>query len=283
MIAVAKDIRRPALIYLGGKWKLAPWLLKNFPPHRTYVEPFGGGASVLLRKAAARYEIYNDLNGDLVNLFRVLRDPEQGPRLVELIRLTPFSRAEFFDAYESTEDPVERARRIIVRSFMGHGTNSVFCPHRNGFRSKEHKAGSPPSRSWGNYPESLAQICERFRGVTVECEPASKVIERYDSPDTLFYVDPPYVESTRTFKLSRAKTFYPHEIDDAGHVALAEQLHAVQGMVVLSGYASPLYDHLYGDWVMRKKRAYTYGALKRTECAWFNLAAWIQRHKVDAP
>ncbi|MBH9009927.1 DNA adenine methylase [Pseudomonas aeruginosa] len=105
-----KGVRRPILRYHGGKWKLAPWIIQHLPPHHTYVEPFGGAASVLLRKARSHAEVYNDLNGDVVNLFRVARD--HGEKLRQALTLTPFARDEFEASYVETTDPLERARRF---------------------------------------------------------------------------------------------------------------------------------------------------------------------------
>ena len=116
---------RPVLRWHGGKWRLAPWIISHFPPHRSYVEPFGGAASVLLRKERSYGEVYNDLDDLVVNLFRVLRHPEWGGALLESLCLTPFSRIEFEQAIEPGEgDPIEAARRLIIRSFMGFGSNA---------------------------------------------------------------------------------------------------------------------------------------------------------------
>src|SRR5690606_19105648 len=114
--------RRPVLRWHGGKWLLAPWIIEHFPAHRVYVEPFGGAGSVLMRKPRTYAEIWNDLDGEVVNIFRVLRSPDAN-RLVDALRLTPFSRQEFTGAYEPSSDPVERARRLVIRSFMGFGSN----------------------------------------------------------------------------------------------------------------------------------------------------------------
>lgn len=132
-------VSRPALRWHGGKWRLAPWVLRHFPAHRTYVEPFGGAASVLLRKERAYAEVYNDLDGEVVGLFRVLQNDDAAARLMRLLEMTPFARAEFRLAYEPTDDPVERARRLIIRAFMGFGSNahaSAAKGHRStGFRA----------------------------------------------------------------------------------------------------------------------------------------------------
>ena len=113
---------RPALRWHGGKWILAQWIIGHFPKHQAYVEPFGGAASVLIRKPVSYAEIYNDLDHTVVNFFKVLRS-DRAQELVEVLRLTPFSRVEFMEAYGESDDPVERARRLVIRSFMGFGSN----------------------------------------------------------------------------------------------------------------------------------------------------------------
>lgn len=263
--------RRPVLRYHGGKWLLAPWIIGFFPEHRVYVEPFGGGASVLLRKRPSEREVYNDLDEDVVTLFRVLRDPVASSRLVELVRLTPFARTEFEDAYEPTEDDVERSRRLVVRSFMGFGS-SVFANHATGFRdyTKDHDRPRFPAADWANYPDSLAAVVERFRAVVVDRRDALEVIDRHDSPATLFYVDPPYVLETRgCAKGVRQK--YAMELDDDYHRRLAAVLRNVAGTVILSGYGCPLYDsELFPDWHRVEKETHADGAQDRTEVLWMN-------------
>jgi DNA adenine methylase len=137
---------RPLLRWHGGKWLLAPWIISHFPPHRVYVEPYGGAFSVGLRKPRVYAEIWNDLDGELVNLFRVLREPPLAARLVDQVRLTPFAREEFNAAYAPSEDPLERARRLVVRSFMGHGADGGSGIYRTGFRANTTRAGTIGTR-----------------------------------------------------------------------------------------------------------------------------------------
>ena len=257
---------RPVLRWHGGKWLLAPWIIEHFPPHEVYVEPFGGAASVLLRKPVAYGEIYNDLDQTVVNLFRVLRS-DQADRLVRELRLTPFSRDEFREAYEPTEDPVEAARRLIIRSFMGFGSNG----HNKltGFRANSNRSGTTPSHDWQNYPDSLALVIQRLRGVTVENKDARQVMSQHDGPDTLHYVDPPYVFQTR----SDDGADYAHELSDDQHAELLQFLRGLCGMVVLSGYPSDLYDTALADWHRVERAALADGARKRTEVLWINPAA----------
>lgn len=260
-----REVTRPALRYHGGKWKLAPWIISNLPAHRVYVEPFGGAASVLLRKPRSYAEVYNDLDGEIVNLFCVLRDRKAAGELVSGLRLTPFARDEFAQAYEHADAPVERARRTIIKSFMGFGSNAIHMV--SGFRCNSNRSGTTPAHDWANYPDALLALIDRMQGVAIENKDAISVIHQHDGPETLFYVDPPYVFGTR----SDGAADYAHEMTDADHCGLAEVLHAVRGMVVLSGYPCALYDdELYADWIRIERRALADGAKARTEVLWMS-------------
>lgn len=240
---------RPAIRYYGGKWRVAPWIIAHFPPHRQYIEPFGGAASVLLQKPRSYGEIYNDRYGDVVNVFRVLQDPELAAELRRRCELTPFARAEFNRACKPTRDRVDRARRTIVRSFMGFGSAGG-QGGATGFRYNSNRTGTTPAKDWSRWPAQIIAFTRRLQGVVIEHRPALRVIAEHDRPDALFYVDPPYVFSTRGDRRHRkTRGRYRHEMSDDDHRALAAALHAACGMVVLSGYHSPLYDELYGDWV----------------------------------
>ncbi|MGC1305234.1 MAG: DNA adenine methylase [Caulobacteraceae bacterium] len=266
------DVSRPAIRYLGGKFRLARRILPHFPPHRTYVEPFGGAGSVLAQKPRAYAEIYNDLDGELINLFRVLRDPVQSVELVRLVGLTPFARIEFEDAYVLSSDPVERARRLIVRASMGHGNIAARIDRTTGFRRDARRSSTIPAHDWMNLPPALAVFAERMRGVVIESRPASELIAHFDGPDTLIYADPPYVHSTRSEKRTRLapSSGYVHEMSDEEHVALLEQLRDVQGGVVLSGYAHPIYDERLSDWKRVEIVTHADGARPRIEVLWIN-------------
>ena len=259
-------VTRPVLRWHGGKWNLAPWVIQHLPAHRIYVEPFGGAASVLLRKPRAYAEVYNDLDDDVVGLFRVLRDPVSASQLVSSIRLTPFARIEQVEAYEQAADPVERARRLIVRSYMGFGSNGTH--RKTGFRANSNRSGTTPARDWANYPDPLAAVAERMVGVTVENRDAKAVMAAHDGPATLHYVDPPYMPETRD-----KGGDYAHELTADQHVELLQFLRTLGGMVVLSGYPSPVYDDLLADWTRVERKALADGARARTEVLWINPAA----------
>ncbi len=259
-------VKRPAIRYHGGKWSLAPEIIRHFPNHRVYTEAFGGGASILLRKPRTYAEIYNDLDGEIVNLFKVIRD--HGDRFAELLRLTPFSREEFNQAEIKSEDAIEQARRTVVRSFMGFGSSSIHKP--SGFRSNSNRSGTTPAHDWGNYPKNIRGLVERLQGVVIENRDAVHILTRHDGPDTLHYVDPPYVHSTRSNGKKGNVHQYLYEMTDAQHRELSELLHGLQGMVALSGYPSPLYDELYRDWPSVKIQALADGARPRVEQLWLS-------------
>lgn len=269
---------RPVLRWHGGKWRLAPWIIGHFPPHRVYVEPFGGAASVLLRKPRTYAEVYNDLDDEVVGLFRVLRDPAGAERLAELLRLTPFARAEFTGAYQPTDDPVERSRRLIVRAFMGFGSNAHASQHKGhrstGFRASSSRLGTTPAADWANYPEALAGIVARLLGVVIECRDAREVMAQHDGPATLHYVDPPYLPETRALgnRYDLAWRMYRHELSREDHAGLLAFLAGLEGMVVLSGYPDPLYDATLAGWRRVTTETYADGARPRTEVLWINPA-----------
>lgn len=264
---------RPILRYHGGKWRLAPWVIEQMPAHRVYVEPFAGGASVLLRKERSYAEVYNDLDGEVVNVFRVLRDPQTAAGLRMALSLTPYSRDEFNAAYEPTEDPVERARRTLIRSHMGFGSAAFNSAHGTGMRTYTGgNRGRLPSKDWANLPIQIAAYCERLAGIVIENRDAFEVMRTHDAPDVLHYVDPPYVLSTRGCA-SGVRQKYRHELTDEKHRELAQVLKSLQGMVLLSGYSCDLYEELFGDWERIDRPAMADGANPRTECLWINGAA----------
>ena len=261
---------RPLLRYHGGKWLLAPWIISHFPEHKIYVEPYCGAASVLMRKARSFDEVINDMDDEVVGLFRVLRDNTTRGNLIESLRFTPFSRVDFNAAYEETADPVERARRMVVRSFMGFGSGSFNRRYSTGFRAASKQTGRPHSKDWANVPDALWAVAERLKGVTIENRDALHVIRQQDHSEALFYVDPPYLNSTRP---NSNKKQYQFNLSDDDHRALAELLRAVKGKVIVSGYKSELYDQLYPGWNKAECTAQAsgqHGRIQRTEVLWMN-------------
>lgn len=266
---------RPVLRYHGGKFRLAPWVISFFPRHSCYVEPFGGAGSVLLQKDPVGAECYNDLDGEIVNIFRILRDPNRARELTRRVEFTPYSRDEFNWSYEPPADDLDAAHKLIVRSFMGHGSDSATRSCRTGFRAKLTEGRVLPAFEWARWHEAIPAFTERLKGVVIENRDAHQVIRRLDGPNTLCYVDPPYCHSTRSALTGRSgKTHgYRHEMSDDDHRELAATLRSVRGMVVLSGYPSELYDHeLYSDWERHSRDAQADRGLTRTEVVWLNPA-----------
>lgn len=263
----ALKLTRPLVRYHGGKWRLADWIISHFPQHRTYVEPYGGGASVLLKKPRSYSEVYNDLDAEIVNLFYVVR--EHGEALQEKIEKTPFARDEFMLAWLESEDPLERARRTLIRAYMGFGSaavskrSAVEGKAATGFRANSNRSGTTPAADWRNYPKSLPAIIERLRGVVIENRDAMEVMRQHDAPGVLHYVDPPYVAATRD-----AGGDYRHEMNDEQHMELAKFLNNLEGMVVVSGYESEIYAEAFEGWDIVKKNALADGAQKRVEVLW---------------
>jgi DNA adenine methylase len=265
---------KPILRYYGGKWRLAPWIISHFPDHRLFVEPFGGAASVLLTKERSYAEVYNDLDGDIVNLFRVLQNKNQFDELRDKLAYTPFSRAEYELAFEATREPVEQARRLLIRSWMGYGTGSA-TSYKSGYRTNVRSAANPAG-DWLRLVSQIETFATRFMGVNIEQRPAGDVVSGHDSETTLFYCDPPYLLQTRN------RATYRYEMSDSDHVTLAGQLRDCVGMVILSGYPCDLYDiDLYADWHRVEKVTQSEAHGRRTEVMWINDHAWDKLYSND--
>lgn len=273
-------IDRPVLRYHGGKFRIAPWVIEHFPPHRTYVEPFGGAAGVLLQKPRAYSEVYNDLDGDVVNFFRVLRDPAQLDRLLQVCVATPYARVEFEDAWEPVDDPIERARRLTIRAQMGFGSAGA-TKATTGFRIDTKREYETAQHLWAMYPDAIANAGQRLAAVLIENRPAIAVMAQHDDPDALHFVDPPYVHSTRVMGAGKAG-YYRHEMTDEQHVELLEFLNTLTGMVVLSGYRSELYDSRLQGWTRdetQSRASAGRGGVARTEVLWLNDAAIARQNQ----
>lgn len=248
---------------------MADWVISHFPPHRFYLEPFGGGASVLLKKPRSKCELYNDLDGEVVNYFRVLRDPEQAADLKAMLELTPFAREEMKAAFQPLEngDPVERARRFFIRMSMPMG-GKMQCATR-GFRTRRGVDESTPAADFVNYPRHIEAFTARLRNVVIESRAALEIIRFHDEDDCLFYCDPPYLKDLRN---ARGAETYRHDMEDEDHIALAETLCSIKGLAIVSGYPSELYERLYGSagWVLKKRDALAGSGRATVECLWLS-------------
>lgn len=257
--------------WYGGKFSHLDWLLPLLPPCHHYCEPFGGSAAILLNRTPSPVETYNDLDGEVVNFFRVLR--EQKDKLIEAIGLTPFSREEFAKACQL--DPnlsdFERARRFYVRARQvrtGLAQTATIGRWANCKNTTRNGMSGVISR-WLGGVEDLAFIAERLLRVQIENRPAIDVIELYDSKETLFYCDPPYIHGTRGDTKS-----YGYEMSDDQHRRLAKVLNSVKGLVAISNYQCDLMDELYPipKWKKHRSPLRTIHSTKdkRQEVLWVN-------------
>ncbi|MGI8308048.1 DNA adenine methylase [Saccharopolyspora hattusasensis] len=255
----------PPIAYFGGKTRLAGRIVAQLPDHEHYVEPFGGSLAVLLAKGRSRMETVNDLDGELMTFWRVLRD--RPTELARVCALTPHSRTEHQAANAAVAEELEQARRVWVQLTQGRaGLRAA-----TGWRHYADPAGSGASMPdyLQGYIGRMYIAAERLAGVSLECRPALELIARYGrSPNVLLYVDPPYLGSTRF------SGGYVHEMRSEGeHRELAAALHDCTASVVLSGYDSPLYTELYDGWhVSRINTTTGQGGTRqeRTEVLWSN-------------
>jgi DNA adenine methylase len=267
------EIKRPALRYYGGKWKLAPWIISHFPEHRNYVEPCGGAASVLLQKPRSELETFNDINKNIVNFFAVLRD--NPGELIRRINLTPWARAEYELSIIPADDIIEQARRTAIALWM-----SISAGEPTGWRvdkDSRKRFGKPVCF---DILEHNLEICaERFRGVQIENRDAIDIIRRFDTDETLIYFDPPYMLDTRT-----CKNGYKYEVDHEFHVQAAVLLRQAHGFVIISGYQHPLYSELYEmfGWERIDKEVQTNSGGKRVESLWLSpkILEWRQNNRL---
>lgn len=268
-----KNLRAPVAWY-GGKAYYADWLIARFPSHRVYVEPFGGAANVLLRKPPSEVEVYNDLDERIVNLFRVIRDPATLENLHTKLELTPYSRAEFWSAIQAhaTDDPIEKARCFFVACRQARGGIGMSTRSKSAWAisKRTRREMAEPVSKYLSAIDGLADISARFRTVMIESRDAIELLSVYDGLDTFFYLDPPYMPQTRYAR--RADT-YGKEMTIDDHRNLLGAVRNVRGRVMLSGYATPLYDETLQDWTrveLAAKAMMANSGSDRTEVVWMN-------------
>ena len=249
------------LNYPGAKWGMAKQIVSLFPPHRSYLEPFFGSGAVLFNKPPSAIETVNDIDGDIVNFFRVLR--EQPEELAEAISLTPYARDVFYDAHDNrgTTD-FDRAYRFAIRSRMGHGFKTY---QKTGFKIDVYaRERSYCVGCWNNMPEGIMEAAARLKCVQIENQPALDLIRKYNYHNVLIYADPPYLLSTRGGKQ------YCHEMNEQDHLDLLSALRQHKGPVILSGYPSEMYDRELSGWNRLAKKSYNQNADARLEVLWYN-------------
>lgn len=262
---------RPITKYHGGKGRLFQWIVPLLPKHEIYCEPFGGAASVLLNKPKSGREIFNDLEPSIFNLMKVVRDKYE--EFLEIVINIPYERSVyekhrsvyFSDSFSGLSD-VERAVTTYVSKRMSRGgLCGTFC-----WSDRMYSTGPAEVHCWNSSFKNLPLIHERLQGVEMFNRDGLEVIRDSDSVDTLFYVDPPYLHSTRS-----SPNLYIYEMKQAQHESLLECLVNLKGRVALSGYRSKLYDEKLNGWQCITKDTANHSSHlankeRKTECLWVN-------------
>ena len=228
--------------WLGGKSRMVSTIIPLLPPHATYVEPYGGAANILLAKKPSQVECYNDASNLLTNFFRVLQNSDQRTALLDRLEYTPYARMEYANALEHLDDPDPVMKAWAFFTAQSQGISGGGSLGGRKASNWGYSRVSDQAQAFRTHVEKLPAIAERLLGVHIEHGDGVGVIRRWDAPDTFFYLDPPYVDATRTCKKGRAA--YHHEIDDDGQRTLVDNLLRLQGGAILSGYRSPLYEPL---------------------------------------
>jgi len=250
----------PVLKYPGSKWTLADWIIEHIPNHRIYLEPYFGSGAIFFNKTPSEIETINDVSGDVVNLFKVIRDTPE--LLAELVNFTPWSRDEYYLSYEKTGNNLEDARRFLIRCWMAFGTKTS---GRTGWRNDiaGRKYVSCPNM-WKIVPERILLTALRLKDAQIENQAAPDLIRRYKNSEVLIYADPPYPLSTRSGKI------YANEMTDEDHLELLLILKEHPGPVLISGYACELYDNHLNGWCREVRKAQAELAQEREEVLWIN-------------
>ena len=251
------------LNYPGAKWGLASKIVSIMPRHRSYLEPYFGSGAVLFNKLPSAIETVNDIDGDIVNFFKVLR--EKTKELIDAISLTPYSREVFDDAHENRgTTEFDRAYRFAIRSKMGHGFKTY---QKTGFKIDVYaRERSYCVDCWNKMPFMLAEAAMRLKTVQIEKRPALDLIKRFNHDNVLIYCDPPYLLNTRGGKQ------YKYEMNEQDHQDLLAALCDHKGYVILSGYPSEMYDRELRGWHKILEKSYNQNADQRTEVLWCNFA-----------
>lgn len=249
------------LNYPGAKWGMAKEIVSLMPNHRSYLEPFFGSGAVLFNKPPSAIETVNDIDGDIVNFFKVLR--ERPDELAEAIALTPYARDVFDDAHENRGgSDLDRAYRFAIRSKMGHGFKTY---RKTGFKIDVYsRERSYCVSCWNRLPGDLLEAAERLKHVQIENQPALDVIRKFNHDNVLIYADPPYLLETRRGKQ------YRHEMTEQDHVQLLDALKQHKGSVILSGYPSEMYDRELSGWSLIFRKSYNQNSDQRTEVLYCN-------------
>lgn len=260
---------KPILKYPGAKWRLAEFIIAQMPEHKVYLEPYFGSGAVLFNKEPTGIETINDIDGNVVNLFRVIRDrPDELARLIEF---TPWARDEYLQSYELTGDSIEDARRFLVRCWQAFATRTGY---KTGWRHSAQGLCPNMPEQWTKVPSRVKEVAERLKHVQIENMDAVELIKKYNHETVLIYADPPYTLDTRASKI------YAHDITETDHVRLLEVLKKHKGPVILSGYENPLYSEYLGDWRIVRKNMATEKGQSKTEVLWMNFEPAVRQTSI---
>lgn len=251
----------PLLKYPGSKFRLASWIIDKIPYHEVYLEPYFGSGAVLFQKPISRIETINDLNLDVVNFFKVIRDnPDEFTRC---LRLTPYAREEYERAYieEAKDDNIERARKFAIKCWFGFGAS---VRYKNGFRTSQQAMSPDTTKQWNNFIEDIYKGTERLRNCQIESRPALQLLDMYDTSDVFIYLDPPYVPEVRK------KYQYVHEMSKEDHVELLEKIIHHPAKILLSGYDTELYRNYLAKWYVCHRTTQAERGILRQEVLWSN-------------
>lgn len=247
------------LKYPGGKWRISDWIISHFPEHKVYLEPFFGSGAVFFKKSPAYIETINDLDGNIVNLFRVCREnPEE---LASLISITPFARDEFIACYIPSDDPIEQARRTLVRFHQSFGTSNS---SKRSWKNVQTYGGPRCATMWNYLPETILECFDRLKNAQIENKNAIELIERYNNENTLIYIDPPYLQSTRK------RNLYAFEMSNTSHKEMLDVILKSKSKIILSGYDNDLYNSVLTGWRTDEKTTTAQMGLHRVEKIWMN-------------
>ena len=251
--------------YPGAKFRIASWIISQFPEHKTYLEPFFGSGAVFFQKDRSPIETINDLDGRVINLFRCIR--EDPKRLSEMVHWTPYSRSEYDAACIEGEgdDSFEAARKFLISCNMGFGRRMT--GEKNGFKvDKIGREKSYAAQDWSTTEDRIFKAAERLRGVQIENRPAIDIIRQYNYEGVLIYADPPYVLDTRR----HSRKQYLHEMSDEDHIELLTALNDHKGSVVVSGYDNDLYNDMLSGWRKLRTNSLTAANVMAEETIWMS-------------
>lgn len=265
--------------YPGSKWNIAPQLVELIPEHHSYVEPFFGSGAVLFNKPVSDIETVNDMDSDVVNLFRCIQKDSE--RLARLAMTTPFSREEYERQFEGCTSTLyasnfQRAAGFLIKCWQGHGfrTNGYKVGWKNDVVGRE-KAYA--LWNWYRLPDWIIDITERLRKVQIENRPALEVIERFNYSQVFMYLDPPYMLGTRSGKQ------YMHEMTDAEHEELLQMILQSRAKIMISGYETDMYNDYLSGWEKRQFSSCAEHGKPRVETVWMNYKADLQMNFGDFP